>query len=796
MSVVWVKEKKMGRAVKISIGSDGDVVDLCQAMKLNLRRLRDVDEDHIVISRTGLELARDLRMETIDAFTAATAVDFEIISEGEQSVDEISNDINALTFSTVPNQSSETSFSESLSPALGLATLVVLIKSIDTQKDMEDHFNDKLYWTYPDKLKLDATFGEYTNLPRGGRVEQMRQLWISILKSNTGDKDKKGVLYFHGSPGIGKTYILRELYSRKIDDIPIDYKSEAEGVNFLVLDFNRGACTEICSRESRSLIMDNPNLFAMSRLFWINFAHQKNLTWGTFIEMVVIPMIRAKFSTLLLAFMVQHLEKRKKNIKIGNKCVILVDEILKTREFDDDFADKVRSSICSWMGKTGVCDVVLFSTLDLKFMTNECTHSGRPVRMATTLPLLKVHESVALFHKQIESVFVDDEGTNVCEKEVLQMFALVTGGHPRSIQYIIEKCNACKGSTSLMTIINEAAESLCAAYIGISSWKRLFEVVLLAQKVKKEGRLSRDQTSEKFRILVMSGVLIDSFDDRDDEFVPVVPELFLHAWIKKSGSNCLSDEPRRLLQQILNLRSNFTSVKYETLHSSWENLIRHIRQCDKLYESIPFNDLYRLELRSNSAPAASCRVDGSSILREIMYENKKHISISPNEIYYPSSRQNPGWDRMIVMEAFPLKSLDGFKYLLPLFIQNKFSADASTTKLTKKIVSKDMQSCLDFLNEYVEIDNAKYCFLSSERNESTSKPKLLENDLILLYVGEQKTNADTLVDAPPNVMFCLGQDLQTLYGPTLMNFVDSLVPDETLSARRRTIVTDTASNQN
>ena len=40
------------------------------------------------------------------------------------------------------------------------------------------------------------------------------------------------------------------------------------------------------------------------------------------------------------------------------------------------------------------------------------------------------------------------------------------------------------------------------------------------------------------KMLVMSGVLVDSFDENEDEFVPVVPELFLHAWTKKSGTNC------------------------------------------------------------------------------------------------------------------------------------------------------------------------------------------------------------------------------------------------------------------
>ena len=220
----------------------------------------------------------------------------------------------------------------------------------------------------------------------------------------------------------------------------------------------------------------------------------------------------------------------------------------------------------------------------------------------------------------------------------------------------------------MMNVIKGAAASLCAAFINVSNWRRLFEVVLLAKKVKKEGQLNTDQRSEMFKMLVISGVLVDSFDDHKYEFSPVVPELFLHAWIEKKGSECLSDEARKLLHQILKSRSNFTSLKYETLHSSWETLMRHIRRCDELYKSIPFNDLYRLELRSDSTLAASCRVDGSSILKEIRYEDKTNISIEANEIYNPSNKQDPDWDRMIVMEAFPLKTNNKRRYLLPVFI--------------------------------------------------------------------------------------------------------------------------------
>ena len=130
------------------------------------------------------------------------------------------------------------------------------------------------------------------------------------------------------------------------------------------------------------------------------------------------------------------------------------------------------------------------------------------------------------------------------------------------------------------------------------------------------------------------------------------------------------------------------------------------------------------------------------------------------------------------MEAFPVKSHDKIKCLLPVFIQYKFCADISFSKLSKAEVSEDLKSCLDFFNEYVKIDNSKYCFLPPERNEYTSQPKFLESDFILLYVGNHKMNGNTYADISPNVMFCLGQDLQTLYGPILMNFVDSFLPDE------------------
>ena len=645
------------------------------------------------------------------------------------------------------------------------------IMSIETGEAMKRHFKDTRCWPYPDILPLNAAYGPFVDFPRGGRDRQMHLLWEAIINTNASeDKTKCEVLCLHGSPGIGKTYVLQQLYSKKDNDIPEHLKPQGKLVKFLALDLSRNACSEINCPSFMEVIDNHPNLFAMSRLFWVNFADQNKLTWRNFFEMVVVRLIRANLSAPLLELMERYLKK----LKIGKKCVILVDEIMKTCVLGDTFGGRARSSICSWMDNK-LCDGILFSSLDVQFMTDERTYSGRPVRFVTTLPLLKVDESVPIFRAMIRSSFVDDGGNPVNSEQVYEMFALVTGGHPRSIEYIIEKCNLCDYPAKqipLMTIIKEAAESLCSAYKNVSNWKRLFELVLLPKKVNKEGRLDDHPTSEMYRMLVMNGILVDSFDDNDSEFVPTVPELFLHKWIQKRGPNCLGNEPRNLLNQILRLRSSFTALKYEILHSSWEMLMRHIRQCDKFYERIPLNVLYQHELRSNSTPAASCHVNGSSILREILYKDTTIISISPNEIYNPSNVQNPGWNRMVVMEVFPLKSKNKRDYLLPVFIQTVFCADSSTSNLSKEKILEDLEICHNFFKKYVKIDNAKFRFISSKRKWFTSKPKPVESDFILLYVGIQKTNDNTLRDAPPNVMFCLGQNLQNLYGPTLMNFVD------------------------
>ena len=108
---------------------------------------------------------------------------------------------------------------------------------------------------------------------------------------------------------------------------------------------------------------------------------------------------------------------------------------------------------------------------------------------------------------------------------VLHHLALVSGGHPRSLEYIVAECNACNDvvKTGISVVVERAAASICAAYNDVSNWRRLFELVFLAKEVKKDALLG----TESMISLVARGILTDSFDEESDRFIPTIPELFL-----------------------------------------------------------------------------------------------------------------------------------------------------------------------------------------------------------------------------------------------------------------------------
>lgn len=204
---------------------------------------------------------------------------------------------------------------------------------------------------------------------------------------------------------------------------------------------------------------------------------------------------------------------------------------MKTQELGDAFANQVRSSVCAWMDQK-LCDIVLFSSLDAEFTTNERSTNGRAVVAATTLPLLNSTESAQFLFENINTdnaVFIDAEGYSLDFLDVIEQLALISGGHPRSLEYIVDACKAkLKSNTtvSIEDVIKIAANSLCSAYNGVGNGQRLFNVRLLAEQTEIGACLDHeDRQSETFRSLVNRGILIDSFGEIiTDYFVPFSPE--------------------------------------------------------------------------------------------------------------------------------------------------------------------------------------------------------------------------------------------------------------------------------
>ena len=288
---------------------------------------------------------------------------------------------------------------------------------------MVSYFKDEKRWSYSEpRTVFDVEFN------RVGRDTQLSEIWNDILTCNRGSPTKPLVLYFHGSPGLGKTYLLRKLFSK--EGFPSEW-TEVKEVKFLVLDFGLDGCRQASIYKED--FKEHPDLFALSRLYYVTFAVQSKVTWRQFLKNTVVPLIRAKLTDDLKKLMIKQLKVASGGEK--ERCVILVDEIMKVELLGVGFANRVRSAVCQWMRE--LCRVVLFSTLDATFITQECD-SGRAVYGVTTLPLLSQTDSISFFNKYIKVDFIDGLERPVERATYIKQLALASGGHPRSIQVACE----------------------------------------------------------------------------------------------------------------------------------------------------------------------------------------------------------------------------------------------------------------------------------------------------------------------------------------------------------------------
>mmetsp|Transcript_19081 Transcript_19081/g.27479 ORF Transcript_19081/g.27479 Transcript_19081/m.27479 type:complete len:641 (+) Transcript_19081:87-2009(+) len=619
----------------------------------------------------------------------------------------------------------------------------------------------------------EEALGENFRLIPQSRDTQIHKILTTItLIGASSVESKRESLFVHASPGMGKTFLLTHLYSRNVSNI-----------HFFVADFGRCSC-DVAAPHS-DVFLSDPGLFILLRLYYVEFVDQSRHPWEECINKVL-----DRLSTVDKKESFKEGIRRKLRDRVAESgcslSVILVDEIQKTQAMGEgsdgiQFSNRCRSYLCGMADLyQDICNVVVFSSLDVSFMINETTTSGRPMNSVCTLPLLSYEQTLNILRTEVQCSFVNEEDIDVDRDQNLKQLADVCGGHPRSIEYVVSVCNSVMGEVNrkdLSYVISSAARRLIGAYRQVDHLDVLLKAIILGKEVCSSD-LVGDETYES---LVNRGVLLNSLDgEGPHKFVPMCPELFLHAWAQSKHVN---RDLGRLLRQILDLRGKFTRKRFKNLHCSWEQLIRLARP-DKDYEQIPLRDVYCVAQRDYnnmeraSESAVSCPVDASAELTLQQYHKGGMVNAQPNFILSPTDDYNTGWDQLIFYDAFPSGKPKRRKFILPVFIQNKFSAEGASAKLTIDTVNTSVQHCKNFVQHQCTFTGCNPVLKKTAwyRSGRTSY------EFVLIFVVKQRAHQNTTSEAPPNVIFCFEEDLKILYGKTLSGFVKYLVPDSTIYA--------------
>ena len=150
--------------------------------------------------------------------------------------------------------------------------------------------------------------------------------------------------------------------------------------------------------------------------------------------------------------------------------------------------------------------------------------------------------------------------------------------------------------------------------------------------------------------------------------------------------------------------------------------------------------------------------------------------------------QNPGFDYLIVREAYPQKknSWRNKKYLLPVFVQNKWSRDDSTKKLDLATVNTALENCRNFLkNQCTASTGYRYLPKSPRWTSFWASDDESCDEFVLVFMARCDYNNNVVSDAPKNVLYCFDVQMKLMFGPTLAAYVDSLVPEEKIVIKLR-----------
>ena len=131
----------------------------------------------------------------------------------------------------------------------------------------------------------EEAFGPDFTIDKIGRESCLEAIYHTLQNHISKGMLKVPAYYFHASPGLGKTFLLKELLRKKTAE---KKGMTSEKVFFFVpLDFN--CCKEVDSlfQSLESLRCYSEEVFCVARIFYVQFIEQGKVSWPTFFEAIV-----------------------------------------------------------------------------------------------------------------------------------------------------------------------------------------------------------------------------------------------------------------------------------------------------------------------------------------------------------------------------------------------------------------------------------------------------------------------------------------------------------------------------
>ena len=380
---------------------------------------------------------------------------------------------------------------------------------------------------------------------------------------------------------------------------------------------------------------------------------------------------------------------------------------------------------------------------------------------------------------------------------MLEVLAQASGGHPRSLGYLVDACNyAYIDDDYIDDIITETGEFLtCSIYY--KTWAPVIKLAL--QGVPRSLEYNVPGTDGTIEALINQGVLIGSLDDeayRYAGYKPLIPDMLLYWWsrvplsaeaTRQRDITWYFDEERAALRVLLGHRGG-THERWQTQYYAYKTLTRWLNEGHNS-DRRPLYEVYGLDksvidtTAVTHYPVMTLPVDHTTQRRfsKVPYKKGTKLEMRPNTLYYPDSDNMTvwTWDSLFVYQAFPEGASDigseevGVSYILPVFIQynlidNSNNKNISATKLTAEI-EKCYKKCLKFLNTHCICAPSWYSTPGYQLPPTTDK-------FVLIYITNTPNTITntylTPLKLPTNVIVLYKEDLPGMYGPILTRLID------------------------